>query len=645
MKFPIPTISNPIEIDITKGDVVVFVGANGAGKSRLGYYIEKYLFNKTITGHNELQSKITQHNNKLQALTSELEKIKSDTHILRTNPDVSVNGKIIDEIERMHYIRQKQGSFKKNLKEINIHLDELASLQDQLKEFDPNAAHNFQFCHRISALRSIVFGTTIPQMNFDELRKYLLHGSSQQVADTHPKWTRDVKRLTLEGHFHTDKQSGVGVGIMQNDFEILAGALMAEEMQIASKLKQGVSHAVNESTLDKVINIWNNLLKLRKMSFDPDNRTINLESNQGISYNLIDSSEGERTIFYILGQCMLCVPNSLIVIDEPDLYINGSILEELYDRIEKARSDCAFVYITHNLNFASSRNGEKYAVFNYDKRPNPSNSSNQECWDIANLEHDHNVPESVYALVSGSRKNILFVEGTGDSLEKIYSSIYPNFKIIHVGSCSNVISYTKSLNANNQFHRVQCYGIVDGDNRDANNKTQLSQDKVYCLDVAILENIFILPGIAEILFDLCGEGGPLDREQYTSDMIQHIKADQHWLAKNIKEDLSSRIKSQVRECKNHLDELRNMSISVPDIKEIVDSENARIDGLIDSDQSPESILRDLLSMYRTKSPLLDKLAKTLSVLDTRSLKQRILNRMHDERLRGALTAELPSIPE
>ncbi|WP_395046435.1 hypothetical protein, partial [Flavobacterium sp.] len=56
MKFTIPDINNSsLEIKIELSQKIVFLGANGTGKSTLGKFIEKSVFNQTQTGleHNK----------------------------------------------------------------------------------------------------------------------------------------------------------------------------------------------------------------------------------------------------------------------------------------------------------------------------------------------------------------------------------------------------------------------------------------------------------------------------------------------------------------------------------------------------------------------------------------------------------------
>jgi ABC-type branched-subunit amino acid transport system ATPase component len=66
-------------------------------------------------------------------------------------------------------------------------------------------------------------------------------------------------------------------------------------------------------------------------------------------YKASEMSDGERAIFYMIGQTLAAAENSLLIFDEPELHVHRSIMDKLWDDLEAARQDCAFVFITHDL--------------------------------------------------------------------------------------------------------------------------------------------------------------------------------------------------------------------------------------------------------------------------------------------------------
>ena len=95
-------------------------------------------------------------------------------------------------------------------------------------------------------------------------------------------------------------------------------------------------------------------------------------------------SDGERAIFYLIGQTLLADENILLIIDEPELHVHRSIMSKLWDELEAIRADCALVFITHDLEFAASRAAQKFVIHRTARRKEmsilvPINHSDSPC--------------------------------------------------------------------------------------------------------------------------------------------------------------------------------------------------------------------------------------------------------------------------
>ncbi|MBP5983917.1 MAG: hypothetical protein KA734_09350 [Fluviicola sp.] len=78
MKFKIPLISSDeLEIEINPSEKVVFLGANGSGKSRLGEFINKAVFNKTTIGIEQINHQIINKDRELNLTNSNIENLTS----------------------------------------------------------------------------------------------------------------------------------------------------------------------------------------------------------------------------------------------------------------------------------------------------------------------------------------------------------------------------------------------------------------------------------------------------------------------------------------------------------------------------------------------------------------------------------------
>lgn len=252
-------------------------------------------------------------------------------------------------------------------------------------------------------------------------------------------------------------------------------------------VKTDVFHAVrsNKKTdshtkADTAMDIWNDLMTERRLVLDRyDHFTVDYQGSQYSAYMM---SEGERNILYLIGRVLFAPNNGYIIVDEPELYLHKTIVNKLWDRLERERSDCKFIYLTHDLDFAVTRNAQKCWIRHFDY-PNR--------WDILPIEGSK-IPEDLLMRILGSRKKILFCEGTKDSFDiKFFEFLFPSYTIIPSGSCEEVISYTRAFNKYPN-RLADAYGIIDRDVRPQAQLDAFKADRIYSYDVAEIENLFLV---------------------------------------------------------------------------------------------------------------------------------------------------------
>ncbi|MBD9390185.1 DUF4435 domain-containing protein [Agrobacterium sp. AGB01] len=329
--------------------------------------------------------------------------------------------------------------------------------------------------HRISAHRSLAMNTAVQPPNLDIALNQLRYGNNQARNKIGHRW-----------------RSNPAISML-SDFDHLIAALYAEENNVSVKFRQDAK--VNSTTevattkLDILREIWQQLLPHRTLIVEASNVKTAPTGQLGAAYNASEMSDGERVIFYLLGQALLAESDSLLIIDEPELHINKSVLSKLFDKIETARPDCCFLYITHDVEFAMSRHAApKYVVRAYQKKP--------ELWDIEHVPEDTNIPDDVIALIVGSRLPVLFVEGDGGSLDiALYRRVFESFTVIPVGNCEQVIHTVSSFANRKELHRVGCAGMIDADGRSEEESQYLARKSVYTLPVSEVENLLLLPTI------------------------------------------------------------------------------------------------------------------------------------------------------
>lgn len=180
-------------------------------------------------------------------------------------------------------------------------------------------------------------------------------------------------------------------------------------------------------------------------------------------------------MFYI-GNVLLAPENSYIVVDEPETFLNAAVYNELWDLLISERPDCQFIFVSHNMDFVQSRTNATYIWCKKFEAPYDL--------DYQVLEETQEMPLSLLTEVSGTRKPILFCEGTKNSIDyQIYSKLFSEFCFVKpVQGHKQVIQYTKAYNKLKKSHGNEAYGIIDYDWMD---EARIQNYKK--------KNIFVLP--------------------------------------------------------------------------------------------------------------------------------------------------------
>jgi hypothetical protein len=152
-----------------------------------------------------------------------------------------------------------------------------------------------------------------------------------------------------------------------------------------------------------------------------------------------------------------------------------------------------FIYITHDTHFAAVHShAEKIWVKQYDGT----------CWTLEKIA-ESTLPEQLVLDIMGNRREVLFVEGTTNSLDtKLYTEIYNNYYVVPCGGCSNVISQTKALRSTPQLHEIQCYGLIDKDYRSETEINAYKDHNIFTIKVAEVENLFLVEELLVIITEI-----------------------------------------------------------------------------------------------------------------------------------------------
>lgn len=287
--------------------------------------------------------------------------------------------------------------------------------------------------------------------------------------------------------------------IMQDDFNENLEILFRDDNNAHSdasrnhkkwKFKKPITKA------DEIFNIWNKIFinkqikivewKIRVFFYKTKKDVVN--------YEIENLSDWERSALYLITKCIYAPNNWIILVDEWETHLNPALLHDLWDSIEESRQDCNFIYISHSIDFIISRNDcTKFWIKNF---------NHPEDWEIEEIQNDKLPEELIFQILWSKKEKILFVESEEDKDKLLYQKIYIDFKVIPVGSCENVINFTKALNNNiTQNYNKNYFWLIDRDFRTNENLKSLEKKHIFSLPVAEFENLFFREEIIKFVFE------------------------------------------------------------------------------------------------------------------------------------------------
>ena len=490
--------------------------------------------------------------------------------------------------------------------------------------------------HRISAQRMLALDPSIEKIGEHAARGLLRYGFAdpqayggvQQARKTN-RWGNDQPRFIL------------------NDALSLLQVLFAEQANIGVAVNDaaevGMPVLSRKTVLRQLKAIFHRVLPTRRLTTTADDLTmtaLDVVGGESAPYSITQMSDGEKAVFYMIGQVLVADASSVFIMDEPEIHVHRSILGRLWDELEATRPDCAFLLITHDLEFAASRAGKKYVVRNY---------APQTGWIIEDVPEAEGFSEELVTLILGSRKPVLFVEGESSSLDlAFYRACYPGWTVIPRGGCQDVIHSVATMRRNAAFTRIASAGLVDADGRDADDRAHLAGIGVSVLPVAEIENLLLLPAISRVILAKNDfSGAELDSK--LADVKAAVFADAA-VPKNINEVVLGYCRRRIDQLLKRIDFSADKSVGdlaasyatqtdALDVTAIAAEVEKKIEDAIADDDLPA-----LLAIYDRKKPLLALAARLRSgnVNEFTGWVTRAIQSKDDERLRLAIEAVLPT---
>lgn len=491
--------------------------------------------------------------------------------------------------------------------------------------------------HRISAQRMLALDPSINKIGEEAARRQLRYGYANdpqafggvQQARQANRWGQDQPRFILD------------------DAGALLQVLFAEQANIGVAVNDAAEAGVlvvgRETLLRKLKAIFHRVLPTRQLVTTADNITVTARSVEGeVSepYSITQMSDEEKAVFYIIGQVLVADAESILIMDEPEIHVHRSILGRLWDELEAARPDCAFLLITHDLEFAASRAGRKYVVQSYAPALG---------WVIKDVPEAEGFSEELVTLVLGSRKPVLFVEGEQGSLDvAFYRACYPAWTVIPRGGCESVIHSVATMRRNAALTRITCAGLVDADGRDTGDREYLASIGVSVLPVAEIENLLLLPAVSQIILEKNDFSG-VELETKLAEVKAAVFADA-MVPKNQNEVVLGYCRRRIDQMLKRVDFSAEKSVGdiensyatqtgMLNIAAIANGIEKTIAGAIADDDLPA-----LLAIYDRKKALLALAARLRagSVNEFTAWVTRAIQNKEDDRLRIAIESVLPT---
>lgn len=360
--------------------------------------------------------------------------------------------------------------------------------------------------HRIGAQRNLNFNENITLKSYSQAENYVFWGTDEKsgIGNKDYRWEWGKYTTKLMDDFENVLAALIALKNNEND-DFVSVCKMAEKAN-TEKPQTPVT------SIDKLKSIWNDVFPQRELLMDDSKFFAVFDKNgEPQKYSANQMSDGERSVLYLAAQ-VLCVPeNKTMIIDEPEIHLHRSIMNRLWMSLEKLRTDCLFIYITHDTQFAAMHTAaDKIWIREYDG----------ENWKLERIPNS-NLPEELLLDILGARNNVIFVEGEKNSYDtQLYTALYPAYHIIPCGSCSQVIERTKAFRRNPTLHDCAVYGIIDMDYRCDHEIEKYKEDNIFALSVAEVENLFITEELIRLMADHMGKN---EEEVFTTVKAYVIK--------------------------------------------------------------------------------------------------------------------------
>ena len=351
--------------------------------------------------------------------------------------------------------------------------------------------------------------------------------------------------------------------------------------------------------------------------------------SDGATFSMAQMSDGERNAAIIAATVLTIESGTVLLIDEPERHLHRAIIEPFLSALFAQRADCAFVVSTHEIALPVANPEARVLMV----RSCQWNGDRPDAWDVEILEPKVNLPEDLKRAILGARRRILFVEGSSSSLDlPLYVALFPGLSVIPMGGCREVERAVKGLGETRDHHHTEAFGLIDRDDRTAENVDRLARDGVFALDVCSAEALYYCSDTIDAVARKQAEVRGCDANGMVA-LAKRAAFDA------IQNDPELAKKMAARRCERHIRDA--MLAKSPDWKEIKDGRKQKITMRVDSSYSTElghfeeliteRNLDALVARYPLReSGALDRITEALKCTSRRDYERISVERVRDD---------------
>lgn len=270
---------------------------------------------------------------------------------------------------------------------------------------------------------------------------------------------------------------------LNDQFTKLITAMKVEYMNYLCECDQAKRVPENNSIVfGKVRNIFPLLFKDLELSFNERKEIPLRVKKNGKEYSVNGLSEGEKVVLYYAISVLMAKDDGLIIIDEPETYLNSSISNLLWDKLKEEKPNTQFLFITHSVDFVLGRSNAQIAWIKEFVYPDE--------WELELLKEENELPKQMLTEILGSSKPFLFCEGDKSSLDYlIYKGLLgEKYTVIPSGGHNKVINNVRAINKLEDLNTA--YGILDLDNLTEDEIKVYKEEQIEVLQFNEIEMLF-----------------------------------------------------------------------------------------------------------------------------------------------------------